>query len=108
MRPIATATSDVIYTGQPEVYEADGRRHRGAGRVGVRSIWTTSPEEREAIAHGRDLALTFLGRPVPVSLELADVGELGLGEGDPDVRRRLVDLQQRAANREIDPDPEFP
>jgi hypothetical protein len=93
MRPIVTALSDVVLVGPPEVGDLHGERVNADGLLGIRTIWTLTDEERDQVATGRNIALTFWGRMPPVSLDVATADEVGTGEDDAEVRRRLKQLQ---------------
>lgn len=66
--------------------------------TGARTVWELTPEEREAVAAGRNVAITFWGRMPPTGVEVADVDEHGVDEDDPAVRERLAELRRRAAS----------
>jgi hypothetical protein len=97
MRPIVTVRTSgehgVVFTGPPGVGDLHAYRVHDGERVGVRTIWEPTDEERRAIANGCNLALTFWGRMPPTALELADDDEQGVGEDDTAVRRRLEALR---------------
>jgi hypothetical protein len=92
MRPVITARSDTVVVGPPGVGDLHAERVTVAEVPGLRTIWTLTEEERAAVAAGRNLALSFWGRMPPISLELADHEEIGVGEDDPAVRARLEAL----------------
>lgn len=96
MRPIVTARTagddGIVFTGPPGVGDLHGYRVTDGERLGVRTIWEPTDEERRALAGGRNLALTFWGRMPPTAVDLADEDEQGVGEDDPAARRRLAEL----------------
>lgn len=90
MRPVRTAESNMVYVGPPGVSDLHCQRLD----LGViRSVWSFSPAEREAIAKGATLALEIHGEPIP-PVRLAIGWEQGVGEDAPDVRARLAELGQ--------------
>jgi hypothetical protein len=91
MRPVRTASSNLVYRGPtPEIRDLHCERIRPGQ---IRSVWWFSPAEREAIAAGANLSLTILGEPIPpVSVQLIELD--GIGEDAPDVLTRLEQLME--------------
>lgn len=87
MKPVRTASSNLVYTGPtPEIGDLHCER-LAPGRI--RSVWWFTPEERRLIAAGANLSLTILGEPIPpVSLQL--IRSDGIGEDAPDVLARAA------------------
>lgn len=92
MKPVRTATSNLVYTGPtPEIGDLHCERLQPGQ---IKSVWHFSQREREAIARGANLALTILGEPIPpVGLHLTT--EKGVGEDAPSVLDRLEQLQEQ-------------
>lgn len=88
MRPVRTANSNLVYVGPPGVGDLHCQRIEPGH---IRSIWYLTAEERRLIAAGANVGLDVLTEPVPpVSLFVTD--EQGVGDDDPAVLRRLVEL----------------
>jgi hypothetical protein len=91
VRPVRTADSNLVYVG-PTLDVGD--LHCQRIRPGfIRSVWSFSPAEREAIAQGATLALEIYTEPIP-PVGMAIGWEQGVGEDDSDVRRRMAELGQ--------------
>lgn len=95
MRPVRTASSNMVYVGPtPEIGDLHCERIEPGM---IRSVWWFTPKERESIAAGANLSLTILGEPIPpVSLHL--IRSAGIGEDAPDVLERLETLRDEAPN----------
>jgi hypothetical protein len=93
MRPVRTERSNKVFTapaGQEyEVRDLHVEVDLDEPRW-VKSVWEPTPEEREQIANGANIALFCHGQP-PVSLEVTS--EQGYGEDDPIFRERLRALR---------------
>lgn len=96
MKPIHTASSNMVYIGPPGV----GDLHCNRVEPGIiQSVWHLSLAERRAIAAGANVMLTMWQEPVPpVALEVTD--EQGIGEDDPAARARIETLKQDLITRE--------
>jgi hypothetical protein len=90
MRPVRTASSNLVYVGPtPDIGDLHCER-LAPGRI--RSVWWFTPAERRSIAEGANLSLTILGEPIPpVSLHL--IRDAGVGNDAPDVLERLETLR---------------
>jgi hypothetical protein len=90
MKPVRTASSNLVYVGPtPEIGDLHCERIQPGM---IRSVWWFTPQEREEIANGANLSLTILTEPIPpVSLHL--IGDAGVGEDAPDVLARLEALR---------------
>ena len=88
MKPVRTASSDLVYVGPPGVGDLHCQRVE-PGRI--RSVWYLSPEERRAIAEGANIALDVVTEPIP-PVAVFVIDEPGIGEDDPLVLERLRSL----------------
>lgn len=89
MKPVRTASSNLVYRGPTEDI---GDLHCQRLQPGyIRSVWYFTREERARIAEGANLSLTVMGEPIrPMSLHLTS--EQGIGEDAPEVQVRLEHL----------------
>ena len=102
MKPVRTATSNMVYQGPtPEVSDL----HCERVQLGtIRSVWWLTPVEREAIARGANIALTISTEPIPpVSLGLSF--DDGVGEDSPDKLLRLHNLRLGLTEGGYEPGP---
>lgn len=89
MRPVRTARSNFVWTGPtPDI----GDLHAFVERNETTSVWEPTPEERHAIASGKNVALKVLGMHPPVHVFVTD--EQGVGEDEPGARERLRELRR--------------
>lgn len=90
MKPVRTASSNLVYTGpSPEIADLHCQRiHRGR----IRSVWHLSKAERDYIAAGGNIELDILTEPIP-PVALNVTGDVGVGEDAPEVLERLERLQ---------------
>lgn len=87
MKPIRTATSNLVYVGPPGV--GDLHCDRIAAGI-IQSAWRPSPEERAAIAEGAAVLLTIWAEPIP-PVSLGVVVDGGIGEDSPEIAARLAE-----------------
>lgn len=90
MKPVHTATSNLVYRGPtPDIGDLHCRRAKPGE---IHSVWWFTPAERQAIGRGANLDLAILGEPIPpVSLRVTT--EQGIGEDAPEVLERLEQLR---------------
>ena len=93
MKPVRTASSNMVYVGPtPDISDLHCQRLR-PGRI--RTVWHLSKAEREYIAAGGNIELEILTEPIPpVALNVTD--EEGVGEDARDVLDRLEQLRTEA------------
>lgn len=89
MKPVRTASSNMVYTGPPGVGDLHCQRIRPGH---IRSVWHLSQPERDYIAAGGNIELDIYTEPIPpIALNVSD--EHGTGEDAPDVLARLAQLK---------------
>lgn len=94
MRAVRTARSNFVWTGPtPDIGDLHATVDRDVGRT--TSVWEPTPEEREAIAAGANIALGVYGLHPPVMLYVTD--EQGVGEDAPVLQERLRAWKEREA-----------
>lgn len=85
MKPVRTASSDMVYVGPPGIGDLHCQRVV-PGRI--RSVWYLTPEERAAVAAGANIGLDIVTEPIP-PVAVFVIEEQGVGEDAPDVAERL-------------------
>lgn len=90
MKPVRTATSNMVYTGPtPEVGDLHCQRLQPGL---IRSVWYLSKAEREYIAAGGNIELEIFTEPIPpIALNVTEAA--GVGEDAPEVLDRLEQLR---------------
>jgi hypothetical protein len=103
MKPVRTATSNIVYVGPPGIGDLHAERV-GTEPGRIRSVWHLSKAEREYIAAGGNIELEILTEPIPpVALNVTDA--VGVGEDAPDVLERLQQLADLPSDRPPKPPP---
>lgn len=90
MKPVRTASSNVVYVGPtPDIGDLHCERLRPGH---IRSVWYLSQAERDYIAAGGNIELDILTEPIPpVALNVTE--NEGVGEDAPEVLRRLEQVR---------------
>jgi hypothetical protein len=89
MRPVRTASSNMVFVGPPGVGDLHCQRLPSGA---VRTIWRLTRAERDYVAATGHIELEiFAARIPPVAVNCTD--EVGVGEDAPDVLDRLDTLR---------------